>query len=147
MRRRRVLVGVLLVVCGAITAAALTAWSAGGPGSGEPLGTPGHAVEHAFANRGLAVTGATAAPELCDPSACTGLVLWGGARPAYLVPQSGRDFVLIVFRTSAAANRVGAFERTHAPSLGTFLRGSTLLVYLRSSSRIARLKAALAAVP
>jgi hypothetical protein len=147
MRRRRVLVAVLLVVVGLITAAALTAGSAGGPGSGKPPGAPGAAVEHLFSNRGLALTRAAAIPELCDPTACTVLLLWGGAKPAYLVPRSGRDFVLIVFRTAAAANRTGAFERTHAPSLGTFRRGSALLVYLRSSTRIARLKAALTAVP
>jgi hypothetical protein len=147
MRRRRVLVAALLVVVGLITAAALTAGSSGGPGSGKPLGAPGAAVERAFANRGLALTRAAAIPELCDATACTALLLWGGAKPAFLVPRSGRDFVLIVFRTAAAANRIGAFERTHAPSLGTFRRGSALLVYLKSSSRITRLKAALTAVP
>jgi hypothetical protein len=146
MRRRRVLLAVLLVVVGLTIAAALTAGSSGGPGSGKPLGAAA-AVEHAFADHGLALTRAAAIPELCDPSACTALLLWGGAKPAYLVPRSGRDFVLIIFRTAAAANRIGAFERTHAPSLGTFRRGSALLVYLRSSSRIARLEAALSAVP
>lgn len=150
MRRRRVLTASLLVVLGAITAIALIVAGPGGPpssgpGGGRPIGAPGEAIEHSFAGRGVALTRAAVMPELCDPSACTALLLWGHAKPVYLVPRHGRDFALVVFKTTASARRVAAFEQTHAPTLGTSVRGSALLVYLRSSSRIARLRTALAA--
>jgi hypothetical protein len=150
MRRRRVLTAALLVLPAAMAATALIVSGAGGPPSGgpggvRPPGTSGQAIEHAFAGRGIAVAPAAAMPELCHPSACTGLVLWGGAEPVYLVPRHGRDFALVVFRTAASAHRVAAFERAHAPTLATYVRGPAVLVYLRSSSRIARLRTALAA--
>lgn len=150
MRRRRALTASLLVLLGAITATALIVAGPGGPpssgpGGGRPLGAPGQAIEHTFAGRGVALTRVAVMPELCDPSACTALLLWGDARPVYLAPRHGRDFALVVFKTAASAHRVAAFEQAHAPALGTYVRGSALLVYLRTSSRLARLRTALAA--
>ena len=151
MRRRRVLIACLLVGALAV-GTVLAATSLGGPGptgpsGGQTAGTSAHAIERAFGRRGIAVAPAAALPELCDPSVCTSLLLWGGDRPAYLVPQERRDFAVVVFSTASAAHRLATFERTHSAPLGADVRGSTVLVYLRSStSRIASARAALAAL-
>jgi hypothetical protein len=70
---------------------------------------------------------------------------WGGSgKIAYLAPRLGRDFMVVLFPTASAARRIGSFERS--AGTGTATSGSTLLVFLKSSSRIAKLRAALAAV-
>ncbi|HVS84466.1 MAG TPA: hypothetical protein VHD91_02410 [Gaiellaceae bacterium] len=108
--------------------------------------TPVRAIERAFAARGAAVAPVAALPELCDPALCTGLTIWGGvSKPVYLAPRRGRDFVVIVFKNAADARRIGRFERTHAPQVGAAVHESALLVYLKSSERIAGLETALAA--
>lgn len=141
------------MLVGAIAAgAAVAAASLGGPhttapSGGQAAGIPDHAIERAFGRRGIAVAPAAALPELCDPSVCTSLLLWGGDKPAYLVPQPRRDFAVVVFSTALAAHRLATFERTHAPLLGADVRGPAVLVYLRSStSQIASARAALAAL-
>ncbi|MGH2936476.1 MAG: hypothetical protein ACRDL2_18450 [Gaiellaceae bacterium] len=53
--------------------------------------------------------------------------------------------MVVLFKTASDARKLGAFERTHA-GLGTATHGSVLLVYLKSSSRIVQLRAALTGV-
>jgi hypothetical protein len=108
--------------------------------------TPLVAIERSFGNHGVVVSQVRSAPELCDRAACTGLDVWDGSgKVVYLAPRQGRDFMIAVFATAAAARRIGAFERTKS-GMGTDVRGTALLVYLPSSARIAQLRAALAAV-
>jgi hypothetical protein len=53
--------------------------------------------------------------------------------------------MVILFKTTSEARKMAAFERTHA-GLETATHGPVLLVYLKSSSRIAQLRAALTGV-
>lgn len=104
------------------------------------------AVERAFAARGVLVAPVAKPPELCDTRShsCAGLELWGG-KIAYLAPLSTKpDFVVVLLPTLADARRIGGVGQ-HS-GLGAARRGSTLLVYLRSSTRIARLRRALASL-
>ena len=104
------------------------------------------AIERSFGHHGVAVSQVSAAPELCDSAACTGVDIWGASgRVVYLGPRRGRDFMIAVFPTAADARRIGAFERTKG-GMGADVRGAALLVYLPSSARIAQLRAALAGV-
>ena len=105
------------------------------------------AVERAFAARGVLVARVAKPPELCDARShsCAGLEFWGG-KIAYLAPRMAKpDFVVVLLPTLADARRIGAVGR-HG-GLATARRGSTLLVYLRSSTRITRLRHALASLP
>lgn len=102
------------------------------------------AVERAFASRGILVARVAQPPELCTPRSCVGLEYWGG-KIAYLAPRTARpDFVVVLLPTFADARRVGAVGRDSG--LATVRRGSTLLVYLRSSPRVLRLRRALASL-
>lgn len=105
------------------------------------------AVERAFAHRGVLVSRVSSAPELCDRVACTGLDVWGGGsdKIVYLAPLHGKDFMVLLFQTTAEARSTASFERSKG-GLGTATHGSTLLVYLPSSSRLKQLRAALASV-
>ncbi|HLY93590.1 MAG TPA: hypothetical protein VKP14_01975 [Gaiellaceae bacterium] len=100
------------------------------------------AVERAFAHQGVLVSPVAKPPELCDRGAgvCTGVDIWGG-KVVYLAPKGKPDFIVVLLPTAADARRIGAVQRRSG--LGTANRGSTLLVYLRSTIRIARLRAAL----
>lgn len=100
------------------------------------------AVERAFARQGVLVSRWAKPPELCDRRAgvCTGVDIWGG-RVVYLAPTGKADFIVVLLPTAADARRIGAVQRRSG--LGTANRGSTLLVYLKSSMRITRLRAAL----
>jgi hypothetical protein len=104
-------------------------------------------VERAFAHHGVPVSRVSSSPELCDLLACTGLDVWGDGsdKIVYLAPLHGKDFMVLIFQTAAGARRIARFERSNA-GLGTAARGSTLLVYLPSSSRIKQLRAALAGI-
>lgn len=104
-------------------------------------------IEQALAHRGVRISYVAAAPELCDRVSCTGQIVWGGdsGSNAYFRPKHGRDFMVVLFKTASDARKLGTFERTHA-GRGTATHGTVLLVYLKSSSRIAQLRAALARV-
>jgi hypothetical protein len=93
------------------------------------------------------VVRAAAAPQLCDSAYCTSIDIWGKGteRLTYFRPRHGRDFMLIVFQTPAEARRMASFDRK-AMGLGAATNSSTLLVYLKSSSRIAQTRAALTAI-
>lgn len=100
------------------------------------------AVERAFAHQGVLVSRTAKPPELCDRRAgvCTGVDIWGG-KVVYLAPAGTADFIVVLLPTAADARRIGAVQRRSG--LGAANRGSTLLLYLRSSIRIGRLRAAL----
>ncbi len=102
------------------------------------------AVEHAFAHRGVLVTRVAQPPELCDRQACSSLYAWGG-RTVYLAPAGKADFFLALFARTADARAVARLRRL--AGVGAVTRGSILLEYLRSSPRLARLRAALASLP
>lgn len=104
-------------------------------------------VEHAFARNGVLISPASAAPEICYPGACTGVDLWGGhGRPSYFKPRAGKDFLVVLFTQRADAAHVAQFEASKS-GLGVARRGRVLLLYYKLSSRIAKLRAALAALP
>jgi hypothetical protein len=104
-------------------------------------------IEQAFARHGVRISQVGSPPELCDRVACTGLDTWGGESRSniYFRPQHGKDFMVVLFKAASDAHKIAAFERTHA-GLGTATHASVLLVYLKSSTRIAKLRAALTGV-
>jgi hypothetical protein len=59
-------------------------------------------------------------------------------------PKAKVDFFVALLPTAADAQRVGKVGRSGG--LGAVARGSTLLVYLKSSTRVARLLGALSAL-
>jgi hypothetical protein len=103
------------------------------------------AVERAFASHGVLVSRVSRPPELCDRVSCDGVAVWGG-KVAFLAPSrtAKADFMVVLVPSLRDATRIGTVERR--AGLGTARRGPTLLVYLPSSPRIARLRGALAAV-
>jgi hypothetical protein len=76
-----------------------------------------------------------------------GLDVWagGGGGVVYLAPRSGKDFMLVLFKAVSDAGRAARLESANT-NVGTVTRGPVLLIYLTSSSRIGRLRAALAAI-
>ena len=103
-------------------------------------------VRLTFARHGAPVVQVAQAPEICRPAACTGVMVWskGGAQPVWLAPQSGRDFLVALTASPADARGLARFQR--AQGLGAATKGRVLLLFARSSARVARLKAALAAL-
>jgi hypothetical protein len=100
-------------------------------------------VSHAFAARGIQLARVPKPPKLCDVKACRRLTLSGGTFVCF-APKQTVDFFVALLPTATDAQRVGKVAR--GGGLGAAARGSTLLVYLRSSARIARLVAALSAL-
>jgi hypothetical protein len=98
-------------------------------------------VAQAFASRGIQVARVPKPPKLCDVKACRRVTITGGTFVCF-APKGTIDFFVALLPTAADAQRVGKVGRDGG--LGAVARGSTLLVYLRSSARIARLRAALA---
>ena len=106
------------------------------------------AIQTAFAHGGVPVARADSAPDLCDSTGCTSLDIFGGdsAKAVYFRPQQGKDFMVILFHSPADAREIAKFEQTHSADVGTSVRKAALLIYLKSSARVARLRAALTAV-
>ena len=100
-------------------------------------------VASAFARQGALVARVARPPKLCDPKACRSLTISGGT-VVLLAPKKTVDFFVALLPTAADAQRIGKVGQTGG--LGVATRGSTLLVYLKSSARAARLRAALASL-
>ena len=83
-------------------------------------------------------------PEICYPGACSGVETWGGGGAIYFKPSVGKDFMVILFNQRSDAVRVAAFEARSG--LGSQRHGAVLLVYYKLTARIAKLRAALAAL-
>jgi hypothetical protein len=101
------------------------------------------ALERAFAAQGVVLARRASPPQLCDARGCNGLEVWGdGAAPVYLVPRRGKpDFEVIVFRRPQDAAKVARLYRRNT-AVGSKTRSNALLLYLRSTPRVARLLAA-----
>jgi hypothetical protein len=102
------------------------------------------AVERAFAERGVLVSRVPSSPDLCNAGMCFGLDVAGGGGVVYLAPLKGKDFMVVLFRAGTNARRAAALENAN-PVVRVVTKGPALLVYMASSSRISRLRAALAA--
>jgi hypothetical protein len=103
-------------------------------------------IEHAFAQRGIALATASTSRELCDRRECVGLDVWGGGKVTFLVPQHGKtDFEVVLFRTQADALRSKSLFGPNRPVVALRWR-SALLLYLRSSPRLALIRAAFASL-
>ena len=100
-------------------------------------------VAQAFASRGIQVARVPEPPRLCDVKACRRLTISGGTFSCF-APKGTVDFFVALLPTPADAQRVGKVGR--GGGLGAVARGSTLLVYLKSSTRVARLEAALSSL-
>jgi hypothetical protein len=100
-------------------------------------------VAHAFASRGIQVTRVPKPPKLCDVKACRRVTITGGTFVCF-APKGTVDFFLALLPTAADAQRVGKVAR--GGGLGAAARGSTLLLYVKSSTRVARLVAALSSL-
>jgi hypothetical protein len=107
-----------------------------------PAVTPA-AVVSAFAQRGAIVSRVPKPPKLCDAKACRSMTIFGGAFVC-LAPKATVDFFVALLPSPADATRVAKVGQRGG--LGVVTHGSTLLVYLKSSTRIARLRAALASL-
>jgi len=100
-------------------------------------------IERAFADHGVLVSRVTRPPEICYPEGCSAVFSWGGARPIYFKPRTGKDFMVVLFKQQSDATRLARFEQKNG--LGAARRGSLVLLYYKLSPRIARLRAALSA--
>jgi hypothetical protein len=107
-----------------------------------PAVTPAE-VAHAFAAHGIEVARVPEPPKLCDVKACRSLSITGGTFVCF-APKQTVDFFVALLPTAADAQRVGKVGRSGG--LGAVARGSTLLLYLKSSTRVGRLLAALASL-
>jgi hypothetical protein len=99
-------------------------------------------VERAFADHGALVSRVGTPPEICYPAGCSGIMLWGGAKPIYFKPRTGKDFMVILFKTRADAVKLARLETKGG--IAAARHGSVLLLYYRLSARLGRLRAALA---
>jgi len=103
-------------------------------------------VEGAFARSGVLISRTSTAPQVCYPGACTGVDVWGGqGRPLYFKPRTGKDFIVVVFTQRSDGAKIARFEASKS-GLGVARRGRVLLLYYKLSARIAKLRAALAAL-
>jgi hypothetical protein len=100
-------------------------------------------VAHAFASRGIQVARVPRPPKLCDVHACRRLTISGGTFMCF-APKGTVDFFVALLPTAADAQRVGKVAR--GGGLGAAANGSTLLLYVKSSPRVARLVAALSSL-
>jgi len=101
-------------------------------------------LEHAFAVRGVPVAQVASMPELCTAKSCVGLDVWGG-KHVILAPRGGKaDFAVVIVPTHADAARMARLFRANS-ALGLTVRRRSVLLYLLSSPRVARLRAAFAA--
>jgi hypothetical protein len=82
-------------------------------------------------------------PKLCDIRACRRVTISGGTFVCF-APKGTIDFFVALLPTAADAQRVG--KVAHGGGLGVAAKGSTLLLYVKSSKRVARLVAALASL-
>ena len=101
------------------------------------------AVTAAFARQGAVLIRVPKPPKLCDAKACRSLRIFGGPF-VLLAPKETVDFFVALLPSAADAQRVGRVGTQGG--LGVAVRGSTVLMYLKSSARIARLRAALASI-
>jgi hypothetical protein len=97
-------------------------------------------VAKAFASRGIQVARVPRPPKLCDVKACRRVTISGGTFECF-APKATVDFFVALLPTPADAQRVGKVARTGG--LGATAKGSALLVYVKSGTRVARLVAAL----
>lgn len=100
-------------------------------------------VARAFVSRGIQVARVPKPPRLCDVKACRRVTISGGTFVCF-APKGTIDFFVTLLPTAADAQRVGKVAR--GGGLGAAARGSTLLLYVKSSTRIARLIAALSSL-
>lgn len=102
------------------------------------------AIERSFAAHSAAVSPSSTAPEVCYPAGCTATFAWGHNKPIYFKPVNGRDFVVVLFKQQADAAHTERLAAMHG--LGAARSGAVLLLYYKLSTRITRLRAALAAI-
>ncbi len=102
-------------------------------------------VQHAFASHGVPLVRRAQPPQLCTPRTCIAFEYTGG-RLVYLTPRGKADFFIVVAPAGTDVTHVAAIDRKRQ-GIGARTNGSTLLVYLLSSARVARLRAALAGLP
>lgn len=100
-------------------------------------------IERSFAAHAAAVARASTAPEVCYPAGCTTTFAWGKDRPIYFKPVKGKDFVVVLFNQQTDAVRTANFNTKSG--LGVARHGSVVLLYYKLSTRLTRLRAALAA--
>jgi hypothetical protein len=100
-------------------------------------------VTHAFASRGIHVVRVPQPPKLCDVKACRRVTITGGTFVCF-APKGTIDFFVALLPTVADAQRVGKVGRSGG--LGAVAHGSTLMLYLKSSTRVARLLGALSSL-
>lgn len=100
-------------------------------------------VAQAFAGRGVQVFRVAKPPKLCDVKACRRVTITGAVFVCF-APRGTVDFFVALLPTPTDARRVETVGRRGG--LGAAARGSTLLLYLKSSTRVARLIAALSSL-
>jgi len=100
-------------------------------------------VARAFASRGIQVARVPKPPKLCDVKACRRVTITGGTFECF-APKGTVDFFVALLPTAADAQRVGQVAR--GGGLGAAAKGSALLLYVKSSTRVARLVAALSSL-
>jgi hypothetical protein len=100
-------------------------------------------IAQAFASRGVHVVRVPEPPKLCDVKACRSVTITGGTFVCF-APKGTVDFFVALLPTPADALRVEKVGRNGG--LGAVARGSTLMLYLKSSTRVTRLLAALSSL-
>jgi hypothetical protein len=100
-------------------------------------------LEQAFTREGIRVVETATVPQLCDRTRCGGVdLVWGRGLRTVLRPRAGRpDFAVVVVTTHANAVELARVFRRN-PAVGATVRRSSVLLYLRTSPRLARLRAA-----
>jgi hypothetical protein len=110
------------------------------------VGATPAAVERAFARHGLPVARVARPPQLCDRRACSSLDVWGGGgRVVFLSPPGKPAFFVTLTPSVSDAQKVANLEAKN-PTVGALRHGSTLVLFLRSSTLLRRLRATLASL-